>query len=208
MDLNKLLADFDSLYNETKAKLDVYTQQVKQANDKVEEETANISTANSALDICNVVLMATQNEVKTFIEEIVTLALQAVFGEEYGFEIEYDIKRNKSEAKFGLTKYGQKFEDMEEECGGGVVDVISFALRIALWALTNPTPSPIMILDEPGKHISMNQQEVFAEMLSKVSKMFGMQMIVVSHSDDIINVCDRAFQVKQIKDVSQVEEIK
>jgi len=163
-------------------------------------------TATQALEIVNSVLLETQMQVKGFVEEVVTTALQAVFGLEYSFEIEYEIKRNQSEACPYLVKEGQRF-DVQSQCGGGVADVIGFALRMALFALATPSPEPVLILDEPGKHLSHDRQEVFAEMLRQVAEMFGVQMLVVSHSEDIINVAEKSFRVMQTQGVTKVEEV-
>jgi len=95
----------------------------------------------------------TQTYLKSYIEEMVTTALQAVFEEEdYQFIIDFDIKRNKPEAKISLKLRGEE-TDPKDSCGGGVLDVASFALRVVLWSIENPKSTNTLILDEPMKFL-------------------------------------------------------
>ncbi|MBC7106618.1 MAG: ATP-binding protein, partial [Firmicutes bacterium] len=80
--------------------------------------------------------------------------------------------------------------------GGGVVDVISLALRVALLQTVRPPlPGPLM-LDEPGKHVSEEYARSLALFLKSVSEMFGRQIVLVTHNQHLAEVGDRAFVVE------------
>jgi DNA repair exonuclease SbcCD ATPase subunit len=158
----------------------------------------------AARDVVNTVLLATQLRVKEYVEDIVTAALVVVYGDRYGFELEYQIKRNQSEATPWVLKMGERVSP-KEEVGGGVCDVCAFAMRLALWSLQTPRPASVFILDEPGRFISVDKQPLFGQMLKMLAEMMGIQIVMVSHADPLIDTADRAWRVTQAADISHVE---
>lgn len=159
-----------------------------------------------AREIVNTVLLATQAQVISFVEEVVTLALSIVYGTDYSFRISFDLKRNQSEMTPWIVK-DEILMSPRDEVGGGILDVCSLALRLVFWALTEPRPAPIMMLDEPGRFISPDRQQAFGEMLKKLSEVLDLQMIVVSHSRQVVGFANRAFEVFQASGISEVKEI-
>ena len=172
----------------------------------LKENCSRTSVLDRAREVINEVLILTQGQTKNFVEDVVSLALSTVYRDEYKFELEYDIKRNRSEAVPWIVKGGDKFSP-REEVGGGVLDVVSLSLRMAVWALLEPRPAPVFILDEPGRFLSRDKQEPFGRMLREVSDLLKIQVVLVSHSTDIIQQADRSYNVRQVDGVSHVEEI-
>lgn len=166
-----------------------------------------LANTERARDIINDVVILTQERVKGLIEEVVTLALSAVYGNDYEFGIEYQIKRNQHEATLWLVKDGDRFS-LKDEVGGGVCDICSFALRLIMWAISPQRTSPVFIFDEPGRFLSRDLQPLFGQMIKQVSSLLGVQIIMVSHSPDLIEASDRAYEVTQVKGISTVQLIK
>jgi DNA repair exonuclease SbcCD ATPase subunit len=69
--------------------------------------------------------------------------------------------------------------------GGGVVDVASFALRVACLILHRPRLSKVMVLDEPFKFVSAQYRDRVRTMLERLSQDLDMQIIMVSHIDEL-----------------------
>lgn len=192
----------------TKAKIEILKKDRQTSFLKSTELNEKRKVAEEALQIVNSVLRETQSILKVFIEEICTLALQAVFGPLYSFSIEYQLKRNQSEAVLKIKKGGIELNFDDDDCSGGAIDTVAFALRVALWALTYPKPEPLLFLDEPGRNVSVDKQEAFTEMMATIIKQFGnLQAIVISHIEDIIENADTSFRVVQINNTSKVERI-
>jgi len=162
------------------------------------------SECEKSRDIVNTVLMITSNQIKTYIEEVVTLALNTVFGDEYKFCIEYVLKRGKSEATLIVIKNGLKLSP-GEETGGGIVDTVALGLRMALWSLREPRSVSTFVLDEPGTSVSESLRPKFGEMLKKLSQMLGIQMLIISHDSALIDVADKTFNVENDGKTSIVE---
>src|SRR4030066_1014984 len=135
----------------------------------------------------------TQSYLKDYIESMVTTALQAVFEEDYQFVIDFDIKRNKPEAKISLKLRGEE-TDPKDSCGGGVLDVASFALRVILWSIENPKSSNVIILDEPFKFLH-GKMENAMKMVKDLSKKLNIQFILVSQIPEIAEMADKVFLV-------------
>jgi len=149
---------------------------------------------------------STQNSLSFQIEEIVNLALDAVFEDSnYKFKITFIEKRNRTEAELYVLKNGHRMNPVKAN-GGGLLDILSFALRISLWTLCKSTPT--LIMDEPFKFLSKELQEKAGTLVQTLSDKLKLQFIIVTHEQAIIDCADRIFVVTQTKGVSKVELIK
>lgn len=133
----------------------------------------------------------TQNEIKQYIEDTVTFALQTVLGNEYHFvvQLRYD-KRDQSEVNFFLSKNGKLYEPRKDTTSGAAVDICAFSLRMILYTLEDPDPAPILILDEPFKNCSKGYIPLVSEMVVELAKMLKLQLIISTHTDEIIELAD------------------
>ena len=174
-----------------------------------EKEYNSIKEYNEDLQKARIVVgnagKFTQSYLKSYIEEMVTTALQAVFEEDYQFVIDFDIKRNKPEAKLSLKLRGEE-TDPKDSCGGGILDIASFALRVVLWSIENPKSSNVIILDECFKFLH-GKMENASQLLKKLSKDLNIQFIIVSQLDELTQYADKAFIVTHNGKFSEVKEI-
>jgi len=134
----------------------------------------------------------TQEQLRFHIEDIVQLALDAVFPDEYDFRVVFEIKRGKTEARLCFLRDGVEIDPLTS-AGGGVSDVCAFALRLAVWSLGKT--ARVMILDEPFRYLSRDLQPKAGEMLKKLSKRLKLQIIMVTHSEFLADIGDRIFSV-------------
>lgn len=170
---------------------------------KVEERLKNLEQAQIFLQT---VAQETQEKLKFEIEDITNLALETCFPGEYEFEIQFNIARGKTEAKllFKDQRSGKELDPMECS-GGGVVDLACFALRIASYALESGTDN-VIILDEPFRFLSRDLQQRAGEILKTLSDKMNLQIIMVTHIGEFIDIADKVFEVK--KNNEGVSEIK
>lgn len=189
------------------------TEKRKLLEDELEKSASALSetmegrrNTERARDVMNTVLMLTQQKVKDYIEEIVSLALSSVYGESYAFRLDISVKRNQSEAVPQIIEDGIPYLPRDDS-GGGVVDVASIGLRFALWALERPRKAKIFLLDEPAKFTGSLLGR-FAEMLKEISRLMGIQIIMVSHDSSLSEVADKTYTVRKEKGVSHVYEEK
>lgn len=162
-----------------------------------------ISNTRKALEIVNQVLLATQQQVVDYISDIVSMMLSIVYEEGYKFGLDFEVKRNQAEISPYLICYGQKVSP-RDAVGGGLLDVCSLGLRLALWSMSEPRTDAVFVLDEPTKHLDRDRQPLFSQALKELSKLMGVQFIVITHSDDIAECADRVFEVRMEQGVSKV----
>jgi DNA repair exonuclease SbcCD ATPase subunit len=133
----------------------------------------------------------TQREIKQYIEDSVTFALQTVYGSQYHFvtDFRYD-KRDQAEVKFFLSRNGKLYEPRKDTISGGATDICAFSLRMVLYTLEDPDPAPILILDEPFKNVSKGYMPFVSEMVKELANMLNLQLIISTHTDEIIELAD------------------
>jgi DNA repair exonuclease SbcCD ATPase subunit len=147
----------------------------------------------------------TQEQLKIHVEDIVQLALDMIFPDRYVFEIQFNIAYGKTTAELVfISKQSGNLVDPMIASGGGVVDVCSFALRLACWTLSREVDK-VIILDEPFRFLSKNLQESAGALLKELSNKLGIQIILTTHLDALIDAADKTIQVKLDKQgVSQI----
>ena len=147
----------------------------------------------------------TQEQLKIHVEDIVQLALDAIFPDKYTFEIQFSISYGKTTAELVfISKQSGHIVDPMIASGGGVVDVCSFALRLACWTLSRGIDK-VIILDEPFRFLSKNLQERAGQLLKELSLRLSIQIILTTHLDALIEAADKTINVKLDKSgVSQI----
>jgi ABC-type branched-subunit amino acid transport system ATPase component len=137
----------------------------------------------------------TQEALRFHLESLVQHCLDAIFPGVYCFKVNFEMKRGRTEASLTLEKDGSTLDSLMDEVGGTVVDIVSTALRVAVWSLA-PTDN-LMVLDEPGRCISAQYKAVFADLIHGISERLGIQFLIVSHDPVLIAAADRVFEVSQ-----------
>lgn len=155
-----------------------------------------------------------RSQLKTRIEQTVTAALAAIFSDStMKFEIEISSLGGKPAAEWRVvSSYGEIGSadhvnisaSPEDAKGGGVTDVVSLALRLALLELSRPKPGGPVLFDEPGKMISKEYLASVADFLKQYAANTGRQIIMVTHHEVLNDVADVGYFVKQVNGVSEV----
>ena len=199
------LRQLDSVLVRKEAERGLLVRQAAEHRDGLQREEESLHRWEGARDLLVQVLLSTQGQVKMFVEEVVTLALSTIYGQNYRFELEYEVRRNQAEATPWIVKDGERTSP-RDEVGGGVLDVAALALRLALWAMAEPRTAGTFLLDEPSKFLSGDLQADFGRMLAELADLLGAQFIVVTHSPEVAEAAGTVYSVTMGKDgTSQVE---
>lgn len=180
--------------------------QITSTTSELERLTQEQEDIVRALEIIQTVAKLTQRQLEIHISELVSLALEAVFPNPYRLVLKFESRRNRSEADLLLQDADGNLLSPMDSVGGGVVDVAALALRIALWSLKRPRPRAVMIMDEPLRFLSADLQGRASLMLKEISEKLGIQFIIVTHEDNLLEAADKVFQVGIKGGVSHVEE--
>lgn len=186
--------------------------------DKIVEELSkhqvNLELIEKEIDLLskvNILLQRTsefaREQAKQQIESLVTKCLQFVFETDIEFLVELEELRGKSSAEFYVIN---RTEDItlktkpELSRGGGVVDIVSLALRIAFLQTHKPKIQGPLILDEPAKHVSDDFIFNVSDFLKQTTEMFNRQIIMVTHNQHLAAMGDNILQVEMTGTESNV----
>ena len=151
----------------------------------------------------------TQEQLKYHIRDVVQLAIDTVFEGEVVFDICFEIKNGRTTAKLLFLENDEEIDPLRDNAGG-LVDMASLGLRIAAWALGYTRP--VLILDEPMKNLDKEKRPLGAQVIRDLSDELKLQMIIVTHDDELAEIADKTFHVSRVKEdgykVSKIKEIK
>lgn len=138
-----------------------------------------------------------QENVQRQVEDLVTRALQVVFGENLSFHLVQQVKANRSEVEFILrSQYGTRTIDtpVMDARGGGMAAVVGFALRLVVLLLT-PGARRFLALDESFAHVSASYEPRVAEFLRGVADKAHVQLLLITHSNAYSDLADRKYRL-------------
>jgi DNA repair exonuclease SbcCD ATPase subunit len=202
------LARYIASLNRSVGKRDTLRDQKTTYDLEMTRLTALRNAIEKAQALIQTVALETQEVLKIQIQDIVQSAFDTVFPGVYEFSVIFEIKRNRTEARLVFKQKGYEVDIVSSD-GGGLVDLASFALRVAAWSLG--TSADVMLLDEPGKWVSRDLVGAFAEIVTELSQKLNLQVIMVSHVPELIENSEKVFRVvlenKEGFSISKVQEV-
>jgi len=207
VEIEKAFEALKARYEQGKGQLELLTQQKKNKEMELWQAEASLETWRKVQMLFTLASEYAREQLKTRIEETVTAALAAVFNQPLEFKIDIKEKSGQPVAEWVLVSpYGDLSleSNPEDSNGGGVVDVISLALRLAMMELTRPKVEGPLILDEIGKMISAQYAPNVAYFLKQYAEKVGRQIIMVTHNEALADVADVVYRVSKDDGSSKV----
>lgn len=209
-ELNKYMEKMNNFISKEMGKKEIIETQIKSKIDisqKIADEVDLLSKVSALLHKTS---EYAREQAKVQVESLVTKCLQYVFETDIEFIIEIDEQRGKSSAEFYVVN---TVDDIilktkpELSRGGGVVDIVSLALRIAFLQTHKPRIQGPLILDEPAKHVSDEYIYNVSEFLKQSSELFDRQMIMVTHNNHLASISTNAYKVELKGSISEVTKV-
>jgi DNA repair exonuclease SbcCD ATPase subunit len=186
-------------------------QEVTSAEKRIKELAEQSDIYREAGQHLTVVAENAQGVVREHFEQMVTHALQGTVGEQFSFGIDWAKAGVNSAVDFKIIEAVQTDDGTrQDECdprrgGGGIRDLLAFALRLAYLELTNNS-GPI-VLDEPFSQVSPGFTENAARLLREVQKALDLQLIIITHNPGLIECADKVIRVTKGGDgISKIQE--
>ena len=196
-----MLATLKDKIQRSAAKRSMLQESIGSRETRIASSIVQVQAFEEAQALVQLTATETQNQLKFHLEDLVQHAIESMFPGKYQFRVVFDIARGRTSASMFLESEGQPLDPMDE-CGGTVVQVVAFALRVAAWTLA-PTDN-VILMDEPFAAVSSDFRAVCGELLSGLSKRLGIQFIVVASHESgqsyLVDYADRVFEVTQDKD--------
>ena len=200
------LIKYTDFLSEKKAEIKLLKSKIEDLGVEIVSHQNCLVDLEKALAVMNTVSILVQQEFEEVVEELVTQALKFVFGDNHSFELEGSISHNQPEVHMYIVIDGERFSPKDDEFSGGQADVVSFALRIILWAIQYERTQPTLIFDEPFRNLhGLKNAEAVREMTQYLAKTMGLQFIIISQDEELVNIADAAFMVTKSEGVSSVE---
>lgn len=191
------LEEYKAALNKCIGRYDSYVTQKAQLEKQRDDANTLLKNIELTQALIQNVSQETQSQLKYSLEDIVNSLLQTCFPDDYEFHIDFEIKRGRTEATIALFKNGYEVQPK-----GGIADIISLGLRIAVWNIGNSRN--VLCLDESLKWLSADLQPMAGEILKEISHKLKLQVIMPSHIVPLLNMADQVYTVKNINGVSQV----
>jgi len=214
--LTQAFTDMQAHYNKEIGARDMLLTQLKENEDKLAGAKADIATWEQVQILLAKVSEFSRKQIKSRIEGTVTAALMSIItDEESSFRIHMDENGGQPTAEWQVVttyiapskKEVEVAGNPEESDGGGVVDVIGFALRPCMMELTRPKTGGPIWYDEPGKMISAEYHENAAEFINRYAKNSMRQVVVVTHNETFGGIADVSYRVVKKDGVSEVRQL-
>ena len=174
--------------------------------------------AEKALALIQKTANETQEQLRYQLTELPKLALSSVFDDPYEFDVQFEIRRGKTEVDFWFVREGERISP-KENTGLGAVDIAGMALRPALWSMKNPRGRATIFLDEPFKHLKgIDANRRALSILSEICKARpeqnwpGLQIIMIADEraprEDLLEAADCVYEFSQRKRESKIKKLK
>lgn len=169
----------------------------------------NLDASQEALIVIQIIARKTQNHLEYHLSDLASAGMAAVFADPYELEVEFNTKRNQVETDMWFTRDGRRFNP--KKCGGGARDIAALTLQFSIAAIQSSKTRPLMLLDEPLKWLKgRDLPRLGSQMIKEISEKLDppLQIIMVSHSPELIKSADKVFKVKMNGKYSEVEHVK
>jgi len=198
--LEEKLNQLNSEINSLSGKCDLLQEQINRSNDNIIDLGRKKEIYKKSIEFLRIVEQSTKEGMKKGFEQIVTYALKYIYSSDYEFQLLLDKRGNLQEIDFNIkTPDVSKPGDPQDTSGGGVLDVISMALRVALLELSKPKINGFIVLDESFKHLSKEYLPKACKFLKIISQKINRQIIMVTHQDIFVEQADKAIRIGKDK---------
>jgi len=202
-DKNAALIGLRKKFQENMGRRQLLIENCATAESSLKKNLIDYENCLKARTVVQTVAKSTQERIELHLSNLVTMALATVFPDPYTFSLRFVERRNTTEADLIFSKNGNETDDLLNTGGGGVADIASFALRIALWSLKKTRAT--FILDEPDKFLHNPEYQTKAsELMKELCDKLGIQIILVSDQERIIAAADKVIRISNKNGVSEV----
>ena len=151
---------------------------------------------------------AWRKDFEASVEQVVTEAIQLVFGTKDYFRILTKVERGASAIEFELETPDGIVQSILEAEGGSVGQLVSFMLRVLLILAHKPALRKVIILDEPFTGaMSSKTMPALQTLLRKIVEETGIQLIIATNDESFVDIADVAYEVIKTDGVARVERL-
>ena len=197
--IEKQIDTLNSNLSSLQGQCSLLNEQITQHEDKLKQLLDNRECYVKSVELLNLVSEATKIKTKLGFEKIVTYALRYIYNSDYSFELEFGRRGNLSELDFNVkTPECKEPLNLLDSQAGGVLDVVSVAIRIALLELIKPKIEGMLVLDESFKHLHSTPPEYLERVslfIEEINRKFNRQIIMITGRQELIKNADNLIKL-------------
>lgn len=198
---------YRSFIDSKKGELSILKASKAKYEEQITDKQTNLSYILEAQQLLQQTAQKTQSRLSFHISNFISSSLEAIWGKDaYTFSLEFIEKRNKTEVSMLLhTPEGDVSLDSLNNVrgGGGVLDIVAFGLRIALWSLQSQKQK-VMILDQPLSNLDQEHLPKAGELIKELSDKLGIQFIIINHNPALAEIADNTIEVIKSNNISKI----
>jgi len=202
------LAEFKSELDVLKGKRDLLDQQIHNSKAKVIELKKQIRICKSGVEIMGLVQQTVNKITRKGFESIITHALRYIKGSGHEFRLEFSKRGTYQELDFNtISPECQTPFDPTHKDAGGVLDILSLAVRVAILELYKPRIEGFLALDEPFRNLTKPKQclENASKFIVTLKEKFGRQIIMVTQKEEFSRNADNVIDLNSREEERQVD---
>lgn len=192
MKMEKMIQELSQLITEKNIELNIAKRKLLSSKLKLKKLQRRLLEFEKAKALILELAKQSKQDIKIYLENIVTNALQIVYGKEYSFVIEIEPKKDQEEIHFYLKVDDNLLEPRKDTVAGGMLDIMSIGLKIGVVSLINS--EPVLFFDEPLKNLGA-YSFIGANILKEFSKEFSLQVLLITHDNALMEVADKVYQI-------------
>jgi len=195
--LTERIESFKIKIGSLSGKADLLDKQIKDGEERLIEIGHKKEIYSKGIEVLELAQESVKIGIKNGFESVVTYALQFIFGINYIFKLDFGRRGNLQEVELNVKSDSLNIaRDPMDTSGGGVIDVVSIALRVAILELHKPKIQGPIILDESFKQLSRGHLYEAGAFLNALVDRVGRQIIMITHSPELVKMADKSIEIK------------
>ncbi len=186
----------------------VLVSRIRSLREEVATLAEDVSEYDQVTHLLNSIAEEKQLKAQQDIEELVSRGLQTIFDESLSFHIVQSVRGKTTIVEFVVrTTLADTVVDtpVMDARGGGVAAVIGFLLRVVVMLLRGGTKQRnLLVLDESFAMVSVEYLPVLGEFLRSIVEETGIQIVLVTHQHEFIEVGDKVYRFSQVDGQTKV----
>lgn len=196
-DLSRLLNEKERAFIALKTKRELLEARLEEARLKKEKSEKELETCEKACALISTAAEKAVSRISSVFEDIVTPVLKHILGDEYSFKVQWSRSSTSApSAEFLITSPSNSgpIDINPKYKGGGVRDIIGFALRFSFLCLARN--SGLVVLDEAFSQLDRERLANMAQSLRYIQEKLGHQIVFITHDQDYIDHADKVVKVE------------
>jgi len=154
----------------------------------------------------------TQADITDYLQSTVSLAIDNVPTDEpLKLISKFETRRNQQELDLYVQEGKQEpilLDSKVDLVGNSVEELTAFAARLCVGSIEDPPPSPFQIHDEPFRALHQDTMQMVLKMIKELQQELGLQLIFLTHRDDLSAIGDSVLNIDKKKGVSVIRQVR